>query len=366
VREDKLLFNLIPNDCGHFVTANFYYRLCDFYLAQSFPLIYTEPYMLREIFTRERQFLNYFFDQLNMVEAEHVLALILKCKGMIIFSGVGKSGLIAEKLSKTMISTGSRAMFLSAQEALHGDIGIASKDDLIILLSKSGKGREILSLAKICKKRGFKTIAWISDSFSDLEALVDYTMHLPLEGEICPFGLAPTTSTALQLIFGDCLAVAMMQASKFSLDQYALNHPAGSIGKLIAECVADVMVSGEDMPLCDENVPVKDALYILSSKKLGALLVSDAKGDLVGIFTDGDLRRLIENQGSSSLDQKMQKVMIRDFSWIEKQALTSKALEIMGGGEKKILILPVLEDRKPIGCIHMHHIITSNIVPSYR
>ncbi len=321
--------------------------------------------MLREIFTRERQFLNYFFDQLNMNEAEHVLALILKCKGMIIFSGVGKSGIIAEKLSKTMISTGSRSMYLSAQEALHGDIGIASKEDLIILLSKSGKGSEILNLAKTCKKRGFNTIAWISDRDSDLENLVDYTMHLPLEGEICPFGLAPTTSTALQLIFGDCLAVALMQASKFSLDQYALNHPAGSIGKLIAESVSDVMVFGEDLPICREDVLVKDVLYILSSKKLGAVFINDEEENLVGVFTDGDLRRLIESCGSSALDEKIQKVMIKDFTWIGKNELTSKALEVMKTG-KKILVLPVLEKGKAVGCIHMHHIISSNSLPTYR
>ena len=322
--------------------------------------------MLKEIFTRERQFLNYFFDHLNIVEAEHVLALILKCKGLIIFSGVGKSGIIAEKLSKTLISTGSRSMYLSAQEALHGDIGIASKDDLIILLSKSGKGVEILNLAKICKRRGFNTIGWISDRGSELEKQVDYTMHLPLEGEICPFGLAPTTSSALQLIFGDCLAVALMKVSKFSLDQYALNHPAGSIGKLIAETVEDVMVSGFDLPICSEDLPVKDALHILSSKKLGAVFVNDSKGNLVGIFTDGDLRRLIESCGSSAFDQKISQAMIKDFIWIEKDELTSRALEVMETGDKKILLLPVLEKGKTIGCIHMHHIVSSNTISSYK
>jgi len=322
--------------------------------------------MLREIFTRERQFLNYFFDHLNETEAEHVLALILKCKGMVIFSGVGKSGIIAEKLSKTMISTGTRSMYLSAQEALHGDIGIASKEDLIILLSKSGKGGEILTLAKTCKKRGFHTIAWISDNDSDLEYVVDYTMHLPLQGEICPFGLAPTTSTAVQLIFGDCLAVALMQLSKFSLDQYALNHPGGAIGKLIAERVCDVMVFGEDIPICKEDLLVKEALYILSAKKLGAVCINNQEGELVGLFTDGDLRRLIENKGSTALDEPINNVMTKEFISIERQELTSKALEIMEMGKRKICFLPVIENGKVVGCLHMHHILSSKGIFTYR
>lgn len=319
--------------------------------------------MLGEIFTRERQFLNYFFDKINIEEAESVLAEILKCKGMIIFSGVGKSGIIAEKLSKTMISTGSRSLYLSPQEALHGDIGIASKDDLIILLSKSGQGAEITTLAKTCKKRNITSMAWISDKGSQLESLVNFTMHLPLEGEICPFGLAPTTSTALQLIFGDCLAVALMQASKFSIDQYALNHPAGSIGKLIAESVQDVMVTGDDIPFCHQNTFIKDTLFILSDKKLGTVLINNEKGELIGIFTDGDLRRLIEKKGSSALDQEIGQVMNVNFITITKNELTSKALEIMESVNRPVLILPVVEEKKAIGVIHMHHIISSNITP---
>lgn len=293
-----------------------------------------------------------------MEEAEKVLAMILGCKGMVIFSGVGKSGIIAEKLAKTMISTGSRSLYLSPQEALHGDIGIASKDDLIILLSKSGKGTEIEALAKSCKKRGVTTMAWVSDKGSNLSTYVDFTMHLPLEGEICPFGLAPTTSTALQLIFGDCLAVALMEASKFSIDQYALNHPAGSIGKLIAECVEDVMVTGDALPNCPKQMLIKDALFTLSNKKLGALLINDEEGKLLGVFTDGDLRRLIQTKGSAALDEPLENVMNTSFIFVAKSELTSKALEMMENEKKPILVMPVVQDGRAIGMIHMHHIIT--------
>jgi arabinose-5-phosphate isomerase len=326
---------------------------------------YNGNLMLKDIFCRERQFINYFFDQIDIDQAEKALAMILACKGMIIFSGVGKSGIIAEKLAKTMISTGSRALYLSSQEALHGDIGIAKKDDLVIFLSKSGKGREIESLARLSQKRGLSSMAWVSDRGSALEGIVDFTMHLPLEGEICPFGLAPTTSTALQLIFGDCLAVALMETSKFSIDQYALNHPAGSIGKLIAESVGDVMSAGLQLPICQQNTLLKDALCTLSEKKLGILLVNDEDENLIGIFTDGDLRRVIEKLGSHALDQKMSQVMISDFMSISKNELTSKALEIMETGDKQVMVLPVIENGAAIGVVHMHHIISSNIIPSF-
>ena len=321
--------------------------------------------MLKEIFTRERQFLNYFFDHINMEEAEHVLAQLLSVKGMIIFTGVGKSGVIAEKLSKTMMSTGTRAVYLSAQEALHGDIGIATKDDVVILLSKSGKGTEIVNLAKSFNKRGVHSIGWVSDRGGELESIVDYTMHLPLEGEICPFGLAPTTSTALQLIFGDCLAVALMQASKFSLDQYALNHPAGSIGKLIAESVSDVMVEGDRLPLCSEDIFLKEALFTLTEKKLGVIFSYNSEGDFSGIFTDGDLRRLIEKNGCDVLNRQLKEVVNRNYLVIEKDELTSKALGIMEGEERKILVLPVVDGKKVIGAIHMHHILSANISSLY-
>jgi len=319
--------------------------------------------MLKEIFSRERQYLNYFFDRINMEEADKALAMILKCKGMVIFSGVGKSGIIAEKLSKTLISTGSRSLYLSPQEALHGDIGIATSDDLVILLSKSGKGVEIENLAKSCRKRGISCMAWVSDRNSHLEALVEFTIHLPLEGEICPFGLAPTTSSALQLIFGDCIAVALMQASKFSIDQYALNHPAGSIGKLIAESVKDVMIFGDDLPITSEHTYFKDAIFILSNKKMGTLLINDEEGKLVGVFTDGDLRRLIEKDGERSFAKKMAEVMNKNFISIGKDELTSKALEMMEMGKTRVLTLPVVENDIAIGLIHVHHIISANMSP---
>lgn len=317
--------------------------------------------MLKEIFVRQRQFLNYFFDNINFEEAEQVLTHLISVKGMIIFTGVGKSGIIAEKLSKTMMSTGTRAVFLSAQEALHGDIGIAMKDDLVIMLSKSGKGAEIERVAKSFKKRGVRSMAWVSDKGGSLESIVDYTMHLPLEGEICPFGLAPTTSTALQLIFGDCVAVALMQASKFSLDQYALNHPAGSIGKLIAETVEERMASGDCLPVCSEHVTIQDVLFVLTDKKLGCVFAVDSEEKITGIFTDGDLRRLIEKDGSQSLNTKLIDAMNTEFLTIEKNELTSKALGIMEGEDKKVMVLPVVENEKVVGAIHLHHILSANI-----
>lgn len=312
--------------------------------------------MLKEIFTSQRQFINYFFDKVALEEAELVLAEFLKCKGMIVFTGVGKSGVIAEKLSKTMVSIGIRSIYLPPTGAFHGDIGILSQDDLVVILSKSGKGEEILEFTGLLKKRGTKSMAWISAQNSPLAILVDHAIHLPLEREICPFDLAPTTSTAVQLIFGDIIAVALMRAKQFSIDQFALNHPGGAIGKLIAERVEDVMITGLDLPISFENMKISEVLVELSQKRCGCLMIVDDAMHLIGVFTDGDLRRAMEKYGKEAFDCTMAKVMTKKFLSIDKESLTSQALQKMQG-DKKITMLPVLENGKLIGLIHLHHIL---------
>lgn len=312
--------------------------------------------MLKEIFTSQRQFINYFFDQVDLVEAELVLAEFLKCKGMIIFTGIGKSGVIAEKLSKTMVSIGIRSIYLPPTGALHGDIGIVAPEDLVVILSKSGKGEEVLEFTKLLKKRKVHTMAWISSTNAPLAQLVDYAIHLPLEREICPFDLAPTTSTAVQLIFGDIIAVALMRAKQFSIDQFALNHPGGAIGKLIAEKVEDVMLVGDMMPTCDRTKKIREVLVELSQKKCGCLFIVKESMHIEGVFTDGDLRRAMEIHGTEAFDRTMSEVMTTTFIRIHKDALTSEALNLMRG-TKKITVLPVCAGDKLIGLIHLHHIL---------
>lgn len=313
--------------------------------------------MLRDIFTSQRQFINYFFDNVDLAAAEKVMASFLSCKGIIIFTGVGKSGIIADKLAKTLLSTGTKSLYLPPSSAIHGDIGMVSENDLVVMLSKSGKSLEILEIAKIMKKRGIQTMAWVSESGSSLSDVCDDTIHLPLESEICPFGLAPTTSTAVQLIFGDIIAVALMKAKKFSIDQYALNHPGGAIGKMIAQSVGDVMLKGDDLPLCHVDDKLKDSLVELSNKRCGCLLVIDDDEKLAGIFTDGDLRRFIEKGKGKGFSKKMGELITREFLYTSPGTLTSQALELMEM-DKKVMMLPVLEDEQLVGLIHIHHILS--------
>ncbi len=314
-------------------------------------------YMLRDIFTRERQFLNYFFEKIDPQRAEDVLLRFLGCKGMIVFTGVGKSGIIAEKLAKTMISTGTRAMYLPPTGAFHGELGVLGPDDIVVFLSKSGMSTEVLDFAKLLKKRGIQTMAWVSSRKSRLSDIVDFSIELPLEGEICPFDLAPTTSTVVQLIFGDVLAVGLMQAKKFSLDQYALNHPGGAIGKQIAQKVEDVMIKGDELPLCSKDVSLQEVIVTLSRKRLGCLLVVSSNQELEGIFTDGDLRRALELYGEKIFQEPFEKLITKNPLTITSDRLTSHALSLMEG-ERKVMMLPVIEDKKAVGLLHIHHILS--------
>lgn len=313
--------------------------------------------MLKDIFTSQRQFINYFFDHVDIDEADRVLMSFLSCKGMIIFTGVGKSGIIADKLAKTLLSTGTKSLYLPPLSAIHGDIGMVSEGDLVVLLSKSGKSSEILELARLMSKRRISTMGWVSDMQSPLAQGVDHAVFLPLQNEICPFGLAPTTSTAVQLIFGDILAVGLMKAKKFSLDQYALNHPGGAIGKLIAQSVEDVMLQGDTLPICRPEDRLETALIELSKKRCGCLLICDEQDNLLGVFTDGDLRRQIEAHKSEVFSKKMKELMTQEFRKTSADILTAKALELMEQ-EPKVMMLPVLEGEKVIGLLHMHHILT--------
>ena len=319
--------------------------------------------MLAEIFTRERQFLNYFFDQVDPHRAEKVLMKFLSCKGMLVFTGVGKSGVIAEKLAKTMISTGTKAMYLPPMGAFHGELGALGSDDLVIFLSKSGMSNEVLDLALLLKKRGVQTMAWVSSKESRLKDIVDFSMELPLQGEICPFDLAPTTSTAVQLIFGDVLAVGLMQAKKFSLNEYALNHPGGAIGKKISEKVEDLMVCDQELPLCNKDLSIEEAIVELSKKRLGCLVVVNKEQELEGIFTDGDLRRALEKYGKEIFSESLESLMTREPLTITKERLTSFALTLMEG-ERKVMVLPVVEGRRVIGLLHIHHIVGGVETPS--
>ncbi|MBF5059820.1 KpsF/GutQ family sugar-phosphate isomerase [Candidatus Neptunochlamydia vexilliferae] len=318
--------------------------------------------MIKDLFEEYQKNLNYFFDHVDPEKAEENFNLFLGCEGMVIFTGVGKSGIIAEKLAMTMISTGTKALYLPPMNALHGDIGIVTEKDLLVCISKSGESEELLSLVPFARKKGAKTVAWVSNPQSKLLTACDLGICLPLSKELCPFDLAPTTSTSIQLIFGDVLSVALMKAKNFSLDEYALNHPAGAIGKKITLKVEDLMLKGERLPLCPPNVRLRDALVILTDKKCGCLLITDEAGKLQGIFTDGDLRRAFQSDPAKMLEKKMEELMTPSCLFTEKNQRAFDALRFMQGDEKKwVNVMPVVESGTLIGLIRMHDLVQAGI-----
>lgn len=318
--------------------------------------------MLRELFEEQRGYLNYFFDYVDMEQAEKFFHACMECKGLMVFTGVGKSGIIAEKIAMTLTSTGTRALCLPPTNFLHGDIGIVSQEDCVILVSKSGETDELLNLIPFIRRRQARILGIVSNEESRLARACDLSISLPVEKELCPFNLAPTTSTAVQLIFGDVLAVALMRAKGFSLDEYALTHPMGALGRKMTLKVEDVMIQGEEIPLCDPEERLVDMLVELSNKKCGCLIVSDKEQNFMGIFTDGDLRRALQSQGPSVLEKKIGSLMTTSAYSIPKGVLAWDALKTMQKDPKRwIMVLPVLEQKKVVGIVRMHDIIQSGL-----
>lgn len=318
--------------------------------------------MLKDLFEEQRSYINYFFAHVDYKKAEEIFNTFLACKGLIVFTGIGKSGIIAEKIAMTLTSTGTKALFLPPINFLHGDIGIVSSDDIVVLVSKSGETEELLNLVPFIHRRKAKTIAFVSNSQSRLAKDCDMHMFLPVEKELCPFDLAPTTSTAIQLIFGDVLAVALMNAKGFSVSEYAHSHPSGALGKKMNLTVGDIMIKGDHVPICHIEDRLVDVLVELSNKKCGCLLVVDNQKNFLGIFTDGDLRRSLQAIGSKVLEHQMGSLMTVSAYWTDKETLAWDAMKVMQKDPKRwIMVLPVLEGRKVVGIIRMHDIIQSGL-----
>lgn len=318
---------------------------------------------LRNILDEQKTYLDHYFSSVDLQQAQQVVEACAATPGLIVFTGVGKSGIIAEKIAMTLISTGTKALYLPPTNFLHGDIGILSESDMLVLISRSGETEELLNLVPFAKKRNTRLAAIVSNPESRLAKLSDLYVNLPVERELCPFDLAPTTSTAVQLLFGDLLAVALMRLKRFDLSAYALNHPSGSIGKKMLIKVEDVMFKGPQVPLCRPEDRLIDVLVELSDKKCGALIVSDSEKKLLGIFTDGDLRRALQTEGSSVLHKPMGALMTASPLSVDKDILAWDALKQMQRDPKKfVMVLPVLEKERIAGILHMHALVQSGIV----
>ena len=284
---------------------------------------------------------------------------LFKTKGKIITLGIGKSGHIAKKVSATLSSTGSASSFINAGEALHGDIGGINKNDAVIIFSHSGETEEIIDLIPFLRSSGceFFSITGSRDSFIAKNSLIN--LDTGISEEACPLDLAPTTSTTASLALGDAIAVALLEAKNFKSDDFAKSHPGGKLGKRLITTVEDLMAKNKDLPVVSRDMTLSDTLIEISSKGLGVALVVEEKR-LVGIFTDGDLRRTL-NQVKDPLNKKIENYMTKRTKTILKNKLAIEALDIMQ--KNKIYSIAVVDSKKiPVGIIRMHDLVEAGLV----
>ncbi len=318
--------------------------------------------MLKTLVEQSRQHLNAFHDQLDQAKAEELVELLNNTEGTLFWTGMGKSGIVAKKIASEMTSANIRALYLSPSDAPHGDIGILKPNDIFLILSKSGESDELLHLVPLLRNKGVKLVAVVCKPGTRLARACDFEMVLPLEKELCPFDLMPTTSATIQMIFGDFLTVALMEKRQFSLNDYKSNHPAGQIGRRMLIKVKDLMLQGEAVPHAGEHDLLIDSLVTLSKKQSGCLLVTDKESRLLGIFTDGDLRRSLEKHGPGCLQMRLGELMTKSPRSVEHHLLAFNAMELMESNQKSpITVLPVLEGEKVVGLIRLHDIIQAGL-----
>jgi arabinose-5-phosphate isomerase len=310
------------------------------------------------------------------IEAEAVMALndringefvravqmMLACTGRVVITGMGKSGLICQKVASTMASTGTPALFLHPAEGVHGDLGMLAKGDVVIAVSNSGETEELTRILPVIKRMGLPLIAMAGNPASTLARAGDVFLDISVKEEACPLQLAPTASTTATLAMGDALAVALLLERGFREEDFALYHPGGALGKRLLLRVEDLMHGGDKIPLVSLETPLKDALYEISDKKLGITGVLDGAGNLAGVFTDGDLRRTIE-KGVELLHRPISEFMNHQPKRILRTNLAAKALQRME--EHAITSLFVFDSDdslQPVGILHLHDLLRAGVV----
>lgn len=305
----------------------------------------------------EAKSINNLLDYLND-DFVFAIKLLYNCKGRVIISGIGKSAIISQKIVATLNSTGTPAIFLHAADAIHGDLGIVQPDDVVICISKSGDTPEIKLLVSLIKNLGNKIIAIVSNQNSFLAQQADFKIYAFVENEACPNNIVPTTSTTVQLVLGDAIAVCLLELKGFSLSDFAKFHPGGAIGKKLYMRVNDLLVMNRS-PKVLETDKIRNVIVEISSKRLGATAVLSYEGNLSGIITDGDLRRMLEKD--TQLDNLVAKdIMSINPKTIDKDALAVEAFNLME--RHNITQLIVVEKKKYLGMIHIHDILKEGIV----
>jgi arabinose-5-phosphate isomerase len=285
---------------------------------------------------------------------------LLQCKGKVVVTGMGKSGHVGHKIAATFASTGTPSFFMHPAEANHGDLGMLSGNDLLLAISHSGETSEVLNLLPVIKRLDVPVIAMTGNASSSLASQSDVVLDISVEKEACSLGLAPTTSTTVTLVLGDALAVSLLEARGFTADDFAMSHPGGSLGRKLLLKVSDIMTTSEHIPLVNSNASISSALMEVSSKGLGFTGVIDEQSRLVGIFTDGDLRRVLDQRVDLHATA-ISEVMTQGGITVHSGQLAVDALNIME--EKRISSLIAVNEKSiPIGAFNMHMLLRAGVV----
>ena len=300
------------------------------------------------------------FKKNQVQNIDHSINAILKCKGKLIVCGIGKSGHIGRKIASTFASTGTPAFYIHPAEASHGDLGMIDSRDLVLCISYSGETEEITQILPIIKKTKAKIISITGNPHSTLAQLSNFYIDINVSREACPLNLAPTSSTTLTLAVGDAIAMSVMVKKKFNSNNFAQSHPGGSLGRRLIYTVEDIMLKGDSLPLVSVNSLLKEVLYEISEKRMGMAIIIDGKKNLQGIFTDGDLRRILETT-SINFDSKISRFMKKNPLTIEPDKNISDAISLLN--TKKINQLVVLnKNKKVMGALSIHTLLEKGFI----
>ena len=293
------------------------------------------------------------------VDFNKACELCLHCEGRIVVTGIGKSGHIGKKIAATLASTGTPAFFMHPAEASHGDLGMLTSKDVVLAVSNSGTSAEIVLLLPLIQRLGTPLISMTGDGNSTLGRASDAHLLVSVAEEACPLNLAPTSSTTAALVMGDALAIALLEAKGFSHEDFAFSHPSGALGRKLLLKVDDIMHTGNALPSVSEGATLSEALLEMTEKRLGFTTILDNNGRLIGVFSDGDLRRAIE-AGHDLRDRQIQDIMTQGGTTIEQGALAAMAVRVMQ--EKRINAVVVVHDDLPVGVLNMHDLLQAGVV----
>jgi arabinose-5-phosphate isomerase len=291
---------------------------------------------------------------------EQACTLLLACEGRIVVTGMGKSGHIGKKIAATFASTGTPAFYMHPGEASHGDFGMITKQDIVLAISHSGNTHELITLMPLLKRLGIPLISLTGHQNSTLALAATVNLDVSIQQEACPLGLAPTTSTTVALVMGDALAIALLQARGFTVDDFARSHPGGALGKKLLLKIDDLYHHGQDIPIVHEDVVIREALIEVNAKKLGMTCVVNSQNKLVGVYTDGDIRRTLT--GTYDINTTpLKQVMSKKYRTIEPGSLAAEALAVMQ--EHRITSLVIQDDEsQPAAVLHIHDLLRAGVV----